>query len=720
MGILMGFNQLLRILSSVLILAIIVPSVFGEAPNTWPIESEDGDIVLQMPSQWTKHGKSISGSCPGESCSIYGDPYVVFNFVGGIPNLDYAERMIDTGTLSKPIGIGVWSEYSSKDIKVENYNARFLFPTDGRDRWNLLLQVEKGTLVIALLHNTKTLLSNDSALEYMKQIATAFLEEQEVLSSISKLHQNTDVPTLRQEPYVPADLDSAIEHLKTTLPTSDIEFIKTASDSDIAGLHHGFGTGLRNSWGLWGGSRLAKWFNKIGIHHPDDMSGLIISSLVTDLRGEPRNFEKEVANYIKYWEEAKEFEKQEEKEKLVRKTRRDEAMLGWKWKGIDAPTVELPKRPDWNQVWGIQPFDTGFILITKKWRRSFNSTWHDGIYFLKTPNSPLQPVKVEDCQNIEDVVYLNGKTNWLCSNVMNEWSLLTTQNKKLINKKPIELTSEFQWLRLGISGKKLLLISEQRIYKQSENDWNEVYKASSPDRKYPQFDFDWRDRDESEFFFPHRGKTPIEFAGHVYFQVRKSGNESSLYRLDINRKDEDLEEVRDFFVLDYIGRYVFHVSDIAIDKDNTLWVGTSGNDHIFNISSKGKTRIGSVFGDIGIKGSIDDHKKPKDWRKRLPTGAILIKDEGMYLAGTDGIVLMRDDKVTPTVYFTYPEGVDRTPYTSSPQYSYHVRPQRLEMFQDGSFILGDMYDGVYVLIKEGSDYHFVIPTISQVPVDLLK
>ena len=40
--------------------------------------------------------------------------------------------------------------------------------------------------------------------------------------------------------------------------------------------HHGLGTWIRNNWGLWGGSRLQKYFTDKGMAHPDDMSSVIL------------------------------------------------------------------------------------------------------------------------------------------------------------------------------------------------------------------------------------------------------------------------------------------------------------------------------------------------------------------------------------------------------------------------------------------------------------
>ena len=58
---------------------------------------------------------------------------------------------------------------------------------------------------------------------------------------------------------------------------------------------------MRNNWGLWGGSRLSKYFNKIGIYHPDDMSAIILESYRRNLQGEAIDLESQVDFYQEYW-----------------------------------------------------------------------------------------------------------------------------------------------------------------------------------------------------------------------------------------------------------------------------------------------------------------------------------------------------------------------------------------------------------------------------------
>ena len=61
---------------------------------------------------------------------------------------------------------------------------------------------------------------------------------------------------------------------------------------------------LRNNWGLWGDSELAKNLYKMGILHPDDMSGIILNSYQRKLKGEDIKLEEQLKYYQDYWRES--------------------------------------------------------------------------------------------------------------------------------------------------------------------------------------------------------------------------------------------------------------------------------------------------------------------------------------------------------------------------------------------------------------------------------
>jgi hypothetical protein len=92
----------------------------------------------------------------------------------------------------------------------------------------------------------------------------------------------------RTTTYIPTDLDDAHRELEKLLPKSEIRHIKAMNTEDkMIEYHMSFGMWLRNNWGLWKGSRLASYFNQLGIRYPDDMSGIILDTFWCKLHNKP-------------------------------------------------------------------------------------------------------------------------------------------------------------------------------------------------------------------------------------------------------------------------------------------------------------------------------------------------------------------------------------------------------------------------------------------------
>jgi hypothetical protein len=99
----------------------------------------------------------------------------------------------------------------------------------------------------------------------------------------------------------PSDLDDAHARLLRILPAKTIEEMRSGTENDMIRYHHGLGTWIRNEWGLWRGSRLAKYFNEMGVRHPDDMSGIILDTFWDRLHEQPFRLKERVAGYAEYW-----------------------------------------------------------------------------------------------------------------------------------------------------------------------------------------------------------------------------------------------------------------------------------------------------------------------------------------------------------------------------------------------------------------------------------
>lgn len=107
--------------------------------------------------------------------------------------------------------------------------------------------------------------------------------------------------------YIPKDIEDCFKQIDSFWNDSTKVKIKQWTEEEFSGrAHHGFGMWMRNNWQLWGGSRLSKYFNDLGIYHPDDMSGIILDSYHRYLLGKEIKLEEQIKFYQDYWKKEKE------------------------------------------------------------------------------------------------------------------------------------------------------------------------------------------------------------------------------------------------------------------------------------------------------------------------------------------------------------------------------------------------------------------------------
>ncbi len=101
--------------------------------------------------------------------------------------------------------------------------------------------------------------------------------------------------------YIPRNLEEAWSEMEKKLTIEDRHQLKSISENDMIKFHFSSGMGIRNDWGLWRGSRLAKYFNNIGILHPDDMSGIILRTFWCHINNKPIRLDERIAYYKEFW-----------------------------------------------------------------------------------------------------------------------------------------------------------------------------------------------------------------------------------------------------------------------------------------------------------------------------------------------------------------------------------------------------------------------------------
>jgi hypothetical protein len=117
--------------------------------------------------------------------------------------------------------------------------------------------------------------------------------------------------------YIPKNLEDCFTQINSFWTDSTKVEIKKLTENEFSGrLHHGFGTWMRNNWRLWGGSRLSKYFNDLGVYHPDDMSGIILDSYHRYLNNKEIKLDEQIKYYQDYWENSKKAELKRKEEEF--------------------------------------------------------------------------------------------------------------------------------------------------------------------------------------------------------------------------------------------------------------------------------------------------------------------------------------------------------------------------------------------------------------------
>ncbi|NQU73249.1 MAG: hypothetical protein HQ547_00875 [Candidatus Omnitrophica bacterium] len=107
------------------------------------------------------------------------------------------------------------------------------------------------------------------------------------------------------EIFIPKNLNECYEELEKVLDKEELNEFKATKEEDLVKYHFSIGRWIRNTWHLWGDAELKKYFNNMEIHHPDDMSGIIITSFHRYLNGKEIKLNEQIKYYKDYWDQMK-------------------------------------------------------------------------------------------------------------------------------------------------------------------------------------------------------------------------------------------------------------------------------------------------------------------------------------------------------------------------------------------------------------------------------
>ncbi|PHN08398.1 hypothetical protein CRP01_00360 [Flavilitoribacter nigricans DSM 23189 = NBRC 102662] len=108
--------------------------------------------------------------------------------------------------------------------------------------------------------------------------------------------------------YIPKDLAESFSELnKRTDADSRKKFTAMSEEDARHKLHFSLGRWIIHNWGFYGGSRLSKYLNDVGIFDPDDMARFIIITYHRELNGKPLG----VKELVEGFQEVRKAEKEQ-------------------------------------------------------------------------------------------------------------------------------------------------------------------------------------------------------------------------------------------------------------------------------------------------------------------------------------------------------------------------------------------------------------------------
>jgi hypothetical protein len=262
-------------------------------------KAETAAVELPVPKGWRFNPNVFKPSpdvpAKGGSCRNA----IWFDFIPGA-TLEYAKQLIETESIDVTAAIRRWDPKDFVDVVLAQHPA-VVFRVELRSVY--IIPFEAGVLIAQTMANGE---GPAACLPLQDEVAARLVElffAPSVQEKAKRIARTEKPPPLRPVQPVPHTLTEALEMLETSIDAKTLAELRASEDeTTMFQFHHGLGQGLRNGWGLWGRSPLAKFFHAMGVFHPDDMSGILVTSFWRKLHHRPLEVEAQARAARRYWD----------------------------------------------------------------------------------------------------------------------------------------------------------------------------------------------------------------------------------------------------------------------------------------------------------------------------------------------------------------------------------------------------------------------------------
>ncbi|MEN6332884.1 MAG: DUF6794 domain-containing protein [Phycisphaerales bacterium] len=535
------------------------------------------------------------------------------------------------------------------------------------------------------------------------------------------------------DPNIPTTLTEAHAALERMLSRKTLaEIDAMASEDGMARYHFSLGLSMRNEWGLWHDSPLAKHMQGLGFTHPDDMSSVILETFWCKRHGKPLRLEERAAATRNRTDAAQKTE--EEKKKRVQQSVAaiGKMMMGLRFEARDVPVVQMPI-PSSMTVRFMCPFRDG-VFLTAYCQGSISSHQYvatDGYY--TDPNTGErrkrpdmddsvrrgfcsengQPRKMKPGEDVFTLgFYFNQaerKIHRICVPEVGEvysavvvggraWFAGMTNGKTTLvgvgerDRVTASLPQDDEIPDLGMDGDCLLAVYSKSIHRLEGRTWKLVYSG--------------------DILLPRSCLPPQRHGDRVLLRDEGIGEEGKRFwwletgdkphlrllacdtRLFEPVVQESLPKVRRQIVHDIAPYDWEDASSYCVTSDDSLWACVAGGSFLLRRSPEGNYSFAIAYNSIQFGENRPD-SEPATPRLSV-SGITALPDGGLLLVGRTGLYRLKGDELTQELAFVRQTAARSSARAGADRWT----PSHVLSLDDRSYVIGaTMWDGVYLLHK---------------------
>jgi hypothetical protein len=310
--------------------------------------------------------------------------------------------------------------------------------------------------------------------------------------------------------HIPPTLEEAHAQLEQMLSPRELaEIDAMPSEKDTIKYHFSWGLNMRNGWGLWGDSPLAKYMRELGCANADDMSCLILSTFWRKRHGQDLHLEELRAAAKMAAAAAQKAREEHEKRVQEAKVVLPKMMMGLRFEKREVPVVRLPVKTGLS-VRFLSPFRGGVFLAAYGQGRVHSGGYFDGTEWHNYPSADIRSmepgvgfytlgfhfnlaerkihrIRVAEVKEVRAAVVVGDKA----------WFVGLTDGKAVLvgvgerDRLKVALPKKDEIPDLGMDGQSLLAVYAKTVYRLTGRKWTLVHsgedllpRSSLPPQRY--------------------------------------------------------------------------------------------------------------------------------------------------------------------------------------------------------------------------------------------